>query len=121
MQLVMKPKPGSKTPAARSARGGLYVAARGGKQAMREPKDDGTRQLLQSGGGTIIAGLLALLLMLTVFGGVTRQGPHTSSGWLALIVALMCLPFGSLLFLLGGAKWLRNRREEPTHSGQHRA
>jgi hypothetical protein len=29
-------------------------------------------------------------------------------GW--TIVALMCLPFGSLLFLLGAAKWLRNRR-----------
>jgi hypothetical protein len=121
MQLVMKPEPESKKTAAKSVRRGLHVAARGGNSATGMPKDDGTRQLLKSGGGTIIAGLLALLLMLTVFGGVTRQGPHTSSGWLALIVALMCLPFGSLLFLLGGAKWLRNRREEPTHSGQHRA
>ena len=30
---------------------------------------------------------------------------------LALIVALMCLPFGLLLLTLGVAKWLRNRRE----------
>jgi len=30
--------------------------------------------------------------------------------WLALIVALMCLPFGALLLLLGIAKFLRNRR-----------
>ncbi|MBV8675020.1 MAG: hypothetical protein JOZ33_16445 [Acidobacteriaceae bacterium] len=67
---------------------------------------------MQSGAGTIIAGVLALLLMLTVCGGVTHQGPHTSSGWLALIVALMCVPFGSLLFLLGVAKWFRNRRTE---------
>jgi hypothetical protein len=109
MPLLMKPEPQPKRTAAESARGGLYVAARCGKPAPRA-KDDGTRQLLQSGGGTILVGVLALLLMVTVFGGVTRQGPHTSSGWLALIVALMCLPFGSLLFLLGAAKFLRNRR-----------
>ncbi|MBV8631965.1 MAG: hypothetical protein JOZ83_13635 [Silvibacterium sp.] len=86
------------------------MASRSGKHGAGSSKDDGTRQLLQSGGWTIVAGLLALLLMMTVFGGVTHQGPQTSSGWLALIVALMCLPFGSLLFLLGAAKWLRNRR-----------
>ena len=118
MQLVMKPEPESKKTAARSARGGLYVAARGGKRAAGASKDDGTSQLLKSGSGTILAGLLALLLMVTVFGGVTQQGPHTSSGWLALIVALMCLPFGSLLFLLGAAKWLRNRRMERNQSNQ---
>ncbi len=109
MPVVMKPEAQSKKTAHGSARGGLYVAARGGKRPLRL-KDDGTRQLLRSGGGTILAGVLALLLMVTVFGGVTRQGPQTSSAWLALIVALMCLPFGSLLFLLGAAKWLRNRR-----------
>jgi hypothetical protein len=26
------------------------------------------------------------------------------------MVAMMCLPFGSMLLLLGGAKYLRNRR-----------
>lgn len=121
MQPVMRPEPETKKTEAPSPRQGLHVAARGRKDAMRAAKDDGTRQLLQSGGGTIIAGIVALLLMLTVFGGATRQGPHTSSGWLALIVALMCLPFGSMLFLLGAAKWLRNRRMENTHSNQHRA
>ena len=112
MQLVIKPETDSKKRAAKSARGGLYVAARGGRRAAGASKDDGTRQLLQSGAGTILAGVVALLLMLTVCGGVTHQGPHTSSGWLALIVALMCVPFGSLLFLLGVAKWFRNRRTE---------
>ena len=29
---------------------------------------------------------------------------------IALIVAMMCLPFGFLLSLLGCAKWLRNLR-----------
>ena len=72
--------------------------------------DDGTRQLLRAGGGTLLAGILAALLTATVFGGIGIQGPHTNSGWLSLLVAMMCMPFGLLLFLLGAAKWLRNRK-----------
>src|SRR5215472_13655351 len=71
---------------------------------------DGTRQLLQSGGGTLAAGILAAALMQFVFGGIGPQGPHTNAGWLSLIVALMCLPFGFLLSMLGLAKWFRIRR-----------
>jgi hypothetical protein len=71
--------------------------------------DDGTRQLLQWGGSMVGAGLLAVLLLLTLLGGFTRQGATTNAGWFALIVALMCLPFGGLLLTLGLAKWLRNR------------
>jgi NAD(P)H-hydrate repair Nnr-like enzyme with NAD(P)H-hydrate dehydratase domain len=72
--------------------------------------DDGTRALLRAGGGTLLAGMLAALLSATVFGGITRQGPHTNAGWLSLMVAMMCLPFGLMLFALGAAKWFRNRR-----------
>jgi hypothetical protein len=72
--------------------------------------DDGTRQLLRAGGGTLMVGILAAILTKTVFGGIGTQGPHTNSGWLSLLVAMGCLPFGFLLFLLGAAKWLRNRR-----------
>jgi hypothetical protein len=104
----MKQEPNGE--AERSPRSELRLAKKAAPPPNDPPKDDGTRQLLRGGGWTIAAGLLAALLMATVFGGITRQGPHTSSGWLALIVALMCLPFGSLLFLLGAAKWLRNRR-----------
>ena len=71
--------------------------------------DDGTRQLLQWGGSMVGAGLLAGCLLLTVLGGFTPTGATTNTGWFALIVALMCIPFGSLLLLLGIAKWLRNR------------
>jgi hypothetical protein len=56
------------------------------------------------------AGLVAGALVLTVLGGFTRNGATTNSGWFALIVALMCLPFGALLLTLGVAKWMRNRR-----------
>jgi hypothetical protein len=72
--------------------------------------DDGTRQLLRTGFWSMVVGVIAALLTATVFGGIARQGPHTNSGWLALIVAMMCLPFGFMLFALGAAKWLRNRR-----------
>lgn len=72
--------------------------------------DDGTRQLLQWGGSIVASGLLAAFLLQTVLGGFSRTGASTNGGWFALIVALMCLPFGSLLFALGAAKWLRNRR-----------
>lgn len=70
---------------------------------------DGTRQLLQWGGSMVGAGLLSVLLLLTVLGGFTATGAKTNTGWFALIVALMCLPFGGLLLTLGVAKWLRNR------------
>ncbi len=71
--------------------------------------DDGTRQLLRWGASILGAGLLAALLLVTVLGGFSPTGASTNTGWFALIVALMCIPFGGLLLTLGGAKWLRNR------------
>ncbi len=76
-----------------------------------EKPDDGTSQLLRWGSWTLAAGAFSAILAKTVFGGIGEQGPHTNGGWLALIVAMMCLPFGCMLFLLGAAKWLRNRRK----------
>ena len=75
----------------------------------RVPDDDGTRQLLRWGSSMVGAGLLAAVLLETVLGGFSATGASTNSGWFALIVALMCLPFGGLLLALGAAKWLRNR------------
>jgi hypothetical protein len=77
-----------------------------GKSAV---KDDGTRQLLQWGGSMVGAGVMSALLLETVLGGFSSTGASTNSGWFALIVALMCIPFGGLLLALGIAKWLRNR------------
>ncbi|MEI9970094.1 MAG: hypothetical protein WDM87_16260 [Terracidiphilus sp.] len=73
--------------------------------------DDGTRQLLQWSGSMVGTGILAAILLLTVLGGYSRLGASTNSGWFALIVALMCIPFGLMLLALGLAKWLRNRRD----------
>ncbi len=75
----------------------------------RTGSDDGTRQLLQGGGSMVGTGLIAAVLVETVLGGFTRTGATTNTGWFALIVALMCIPFGLLLLSLGIAKWLRNR------------
>ncbi len=71
--------------------------------------DDGTRQLLQWGASMVGAGLLAALLLQTLLGGFSPTGASTNTGWFALIVALMCIPFGGLLLALGVAKWIRNR------------
>jgi uncharacterized membrane protein YidH (DUF202 family) len=76
-----------------------------------EQGDGGTRALLRTGIWTLAGGAVAALLAATVFGGIGRQGPHTNAGWLSLMVAMMCLPFGLMLFGLGFAKWLRNRRQ----------
>jgi uncharacterized membrane protein YeaQ/YmgE (transglycosylase-associated protein family) len=72
--------------------------------------DDGTRPLLQGAFWTLLVGILAAAATRFLFGGIGIHGPHTNGGWLSLIVAMMCLPFGCMLLLLGGAKYLRNRR-----------
>lgn len=59
--------------------------------------------------------MVAALLMLFAFGGVERrQGPHTTAGWLALMVAMGCLPTGSLTLLLGFAKLSGDRNRATT-------
>ena len=78
------------------------------KPATAKP-DDGTRQLLQWGSSMVGAGLFFAILLETALGGFGPTGAHTNTGWFALIIALMCLPFGALLLALGVAKWLRNR------------
>ncbi len=56
------------------------------------PYDGGARQLLQWGGSMVGVGVLCAVLLVTVLGGYSRTGASTNTGWLALIVALMCLP-----------------------------
>jgi hypothetical protein len=79
-------------------------------QEQRRPQPDGTNQLLAGGSLIMLTGVVAVALLMTIFGGVSVEGAHSNPGWLALIVGMMCLPFGLLLTILGAAKWLRNRR-----------
>ena len=69
-----------------------------------------TRKLLTTGTAILLVGAIAALFMLTVFGGVTRQGPHTNAGWLALIIALGCLPTSAFTLFLGLAKLIGDLR-----------
>jgi hypothetical protein len=69
-----------------------------------------TRKLLTTGSVIFLTGAVAAVLMYTVFGGVSKQGPHTNGGWLCLMVAMGCLPTGVLTLLLGAAKCLGELR-----------
>jgi hypothetical protein len=103
------PKPAAAAPASATQIGATQGTTH--SRAGRGPlPDDGTRQLLQGAFWILLVGLLAAAATRFVFGGISIHGPHTNAGWLSLIVAMMCLPFGSMLLLLGGAKYLRNRR-----------
>ena len=93
---------------------GLFIEQSAGLSVEREAQhialnaEDGTLHLLRS--GFLISGVAVLCLCLTLWtlGGIGVDGPQTQAGWLTLLIALMCMPFGLLLLLLGGAKWLRN-------------
>jgi hypothetical protein len=72
--------------------------------------NDGTTQLLRAGVLIVLAGSVAIGLLMTVLGGIGVDGAHNNAGWLALIIGAMCLPFGLMLTVLGLAKWLRKRK-----------
>jgi hypothetical protein len=71
-----------------------------------------TRKVLTTGTAIFLTGVVAAVLAETVFGGIGRQGPHTNPGWLALMLAMGCLPTGLLTLLLGVAKMLGDRRRQ---------
>jgi hypothetical protein len=79
-------------------------------QRDTSPMQRDTLSLLKAGASILLVGILSVASIYLFFGGISHQGPHTNAGWLALIVALMCLPFGLMLFTLGAAKWLGNKR-----------
>ena len=68
-----------------------------------------TRTLLRTGLAIFLTGAIAAALMYTVFGGISRQGPHTNGGWLCLMLAMGCLPTGSLTLLLAISKLIGSR------------
>jgi hypothetical protein len=69
-----------------------------------------TRQLLRTGLAIFLTGAIAALLTITAFGGIGHQGPHTNAGWLALMVAMGCLPTGTLTLLLALSKLIGDRK-----------
>jgi hypothetical protein len=69
-----------------------------------------TRKLLTTGSAIFLTGAVAALLLYAAFGGVSAQGPHNNPGWLSLMIAMGCLPTGTLTLALGLAKWVGDRR-----------
>jgi hypothetical protein len=69
-----------------------------------------TRKLLRTGLLIFGTGVIAAALIFLSFGGVTRQGPHTNLGWLALMLAMGCLPTGFLTLLIAAVKLIGDRR-----------
>jgi hypothetical protein len=69
-----------------------------------------TRTLLRTGLGLFLTGAAAALLTFTLLGGIGHQGPHTNMGWLALMVAMGCLPTGTLTLILAISKLIGDRK-----------
>ena len=69
-----------------------------------------TKKILRTAIVVLGTGLISVLLIFTVFGGIGRQGPHTNTGWLFLMLAMGCLPTGSLSMLLAIFKIINDHR-----------
>ncbi len=69
-----------------------------------------TRKLLRTGLWIFGTGVASVIAIHFFFGGMGRQGPHTNSGWLALMVAMGCLPTGSLTLILALMKLFADLR-----------
>lgn len=77
------------------------------KGAMRPD----TRAILRVSGMIEGVGVLcALIIVLT--GGMSVHGPKNNLGWLALIIALGCIPTGTFFLMLGLAKWHHDRTRQ---------
>lgn len=69
-----------------------------------------TRKILMTGGGISLIAAIAALVLYTVLGGVSKQGPHNNAGWMALMTIMGCGPTGLLTLLLGIAKLIGDLR-----------
>jgi hypothetical protein len=69
-----------------------------------------TRTILRTGIFTLGTGIICVLCIELLFGGVGRMGPHTNAGWLALIIAMGCLPTGTITLILAALKLYGDRR-----------
>ena len=69
-----------------------------------------TRKLLITGAIILLAGVLAIVLIFTVFGGISREGPHNDGGWISLVVTMGCVPTAFFTLLLGLAKLIKDVR-----------
>lgn len=69
-----------------------------------------TRVLLRTGLAIFTTGVAGAVAIPLFFGGIGHQGPHTNAGWLSLVLALGCLPTGTLTLFLAALKIFADRR-----------
>ena len=76
------------------------------------PLQPDTRKLLRTGLLIFGTGAVSAALIFTSFGGgiMPHRGPQTNFGWLALILAMGCLPTGFLTLVLAALKLFGERR-----------
>jgi hypothetical protein len=80
--------------------------AQGGRKTGKMRRD--TRAILRVAASIELLGLICAVGV-WASGGLTAHGPHNNPGWLALMIALGCLPTGTFFLLLGVAKWMGDR------------
>ncbi len=98
------------TPISQSVRGAAAAAESAWERNWKARNaEDGTNQLLRTGAWMLAIGFVSTALAALVFGAFTPQGPSSSAGWLCMMFAIMCLPFGITVSALGLAKSHRNR------------
>ena len=68
-----------------------------------------TRAILRVAGVIECVGLLCAVAVWWS-GGMTTHGPHGNLGWFGLVVALGCLPTGTIFLMLGLAKLAGDRK-----------
>ena len=76
-------------------------------QAIGTMRPD-TRTILRVAGTVELVGLLCAATVLLT-GGLNLHGPRSNFGWLALIIALGCIPTGTFFLILGTAKYRTDR------------
>ncbi len=92
--------------------GNLLLQPLSHHESRLNPMQPDTRTLLRTGFGLFATGTISAVLIFASFGGITRrQGPHTNAGWLALMLAMGCLPTGALTLALGISKFFGDRRK----------
>ena len=72
-----------------------------------------TKKILRTAIVILGTGLISVLIIFTLLGGIGRPGPHTNLGWLFLMLAMGCLPTGSLTMLLAILKVINDYRRQP--------
>ena len=77
------------------------IGSRGEPVDVTAPQPVDNSMFFRQGGGTVAVGVFCVVLMQITCSFGTSWQPDLIHEWFLLIVALMCLPFGTLLVAIG--------------------